>query len=303
MADPSSAPPAAPLTARPTLGGRQVDDRGVNSGLIRCPRCLSRLLSTVGELKERSGTDAILWVPHNATSGVEGEYEWTEQPHTWWWMVGGMDDVDNLGLSRVVDSPRGRVQVIMCCECNYGPFGYQLEDDPRLWLACNLLHQQDASLANDGDDFKAPANIDMAMLQGMIEAGMATVQYHVTFDEPRLGMCLADAESGGVEVVAFTDMGGEQLGPAELSGKVTVGDKLTRVNGKTTAGLDYAGVLDTVCSAPRPITIHFERKGAGATGVGARASERVVHEDWRDRERPAVSSAQGAGPSEAAGPG
>ena len=57
---------------------------------------------------------------------------------------------------------------------------------------------------------------------------MAIVQYHVTFQEQRLGMCLADSPDGaGVEVVAFTEADG-QLGPAELSGKVQVGDKGAR---------------------------------------------------------------------------
>jgi hypothetical protein len=51
--------------------------------------------------------------------------------------------VDNGGLSALVTSPAGPRRLVMCCDCNYGPFGHQLEDEPRLWLACDLLHQQD----------------------------------------------------------------------------------------------------------------------------------------------------------------
>ena len=110
----------------------------------------------------------------------------------------------------VVQSPRGPLKLAMCCECQYGPVGHQFGQDPRIWLACDLLHQQDAALANNAEDFPLPQGVDLGMLQQMIESGMATVQFHVTFEQQRLGMCLADADEqsgGGVAVVAFTDMG------------------------------------------------------------------------------------------------
>ena len=53
----------------------------------------------------------------------------------------------------------------MCCDCNYGPFGHQLEGEPRLWLACDLLHQQDASLGSNEADFPLPEGLDMRALQ------------------------------------------------------------------------------------------------------------------------------------------
>lgn len=275
------------LERRPELGGRTVDANGVNNGLLRCPRCTSRLVSRCGELVERQGADAILAVPHKPSGAVEAAnppddeaYEWTDHPYGWWWRVGGMDDVDNLGLSRVVSSPKGPLKLAMCVECNYGPVGYQLVDDARIWLACDLLHQQDAALADDNADFAAPENMDMGMLQGMIASGMAIVQFHVTFPEQRLGMCLADAADGqGVEVHAFTEADG-QLGPAELSGKVAVGDKVSRINGRSTEGLGYDAVLDMVVEATRPVTMHFARRGAPRTAEAA-AAGRITHTEWK----------------------
>ena len=310
------------MDARPALGGRVTDEHKVNSGLLRCPRCMSRLVSRCGELVAREGQEACLLVPKRPSEGaaaaveevepVDGEtaptpaeedtaWEWTESRYDWWWSVGGMDDVDNLGLSKLVTSPRGRMKLAMCVECNYGPVGYQLEDEAKIWLVCELLHQQDASLADDSSDFAAPAEMDMGMLQSMIASGMAIVQYHVTFDAQRLGMCLADAADGqGVEVVAFTETDG-QLGPAELSGKVAVGDKVARINGKSTSGLDYGAVLDMVIAEPRPIKIHFARRGAPASSEDA-SSGRIAHFEWKAGAAPAEPEAEPAGVAGAADP-
>lgn len=274
---------------RLALGGRDVDAHGVNSGLLRCPRCLSRLVSKCGELRELHGADAKLWVPKAPASDAGADvataddaYDWAEAEHQWWWLVGSMDDVDNLGLSRTVQTPRGALKLAMCCECQYGPIGHQLDDDPRVWLGCSLLHQQDASLADNAQDFPLPQGVDLGMLQRMIESGMATIQFHVTFDEQRLGMCLADASpesGGGVQVVAFTDMGDGSSGAAERSGKIQAGDKLSRINGKSTVGLEYTGVLDMVIEATRPVTITFERRG-GSESADA-AQPRVAHDQWK----------------------
>lgn len=278
-----------PASERPTLGGRDVDEHGVNRGLLRCPRCFTRMVSTCGVLCERAGTEVALWVPNrpsgdttttndtsSATIAEEEMWEWTSAPHAWWWKVGSMDDVDNLGLSRVVTSPAGPLKLAMCCECSYGPFGFQRDGEPTIWLACEMLHQQDPSLATAQDDFRAPEGISMEMLQGMIDSGMAIVQYHVSFDEQVLGMQLADAEDGlGVEVVAFTAMDDGEPLAAERSGQVAVGDKVSRVNGRGTAGMNYAAVLDMVREAARPVTINFERKG-----IRAAPAERVAHQAW-----------------------
>ena len=122
---------AEPAAERPRLGGRDVDEHGVNSGLLRCPRCLSRLVSCRGRLHERQGPDAILWVPHKQSGAADAEavasaadapapeaaWDWTEQQHTWWWSVADMEEVHPRSvetlpmrppcLSRAAGWPRG----------------------------------------------------------------------------------------------------------------------------------------------------------------------------------------------------
>ena len=274
------------MRERPELGGRDTDEHCVNRGLLRCPRCLSRMVSQCGELRQRNGPESALWVPGAKTSAPEEEevFDWTQHSYGWWWAVGSMDDVDNLGLSRLVRSPLGMLKLAMCVECEYGPFGYQLEDTPTVWLVCDLLHQQDPSLARQTDDFRAPAGVDMGMLEAMLKSGMAIVQFHVSFDEAVLGMQLTDAPDGsGVIVAAFTTMDDGVPLPAEASGRIAVGDRVSRVNGCSVGGLDYAAVLNRIRAAARPLTLHFERKGTGEAPPVS-AEQRVRHEDWRDTD-------------------
>ena len=76
-----------------------------------------------------------------------------------------------------------------------------------------------------------------------------------------MGMVLQDTADGtGVEVGAFTAFEGE-AGCVELSGQVKIGDRVLRVDGKSTHGKDYAGVIGMVITAPRPISFDFERSG------------------------------------------
>ena len=108
---------AEPAAERPRLGGRDVDEHGVNSGLLRCPRCLSRLVSCRGRLHERQGPDAILWVPHKPSGATDADavasaadapapeaaWDWTEQQHTWWWSVADMEEVHPRCVETVPD--------------------------------------------------------------------------------------------------------------------------------------------------------------------------------------------------------
>ena len=65
----------------------------------------------------------------------------------------------------------------------------------------------------------------------------------------------------GVKVKAFTEHQGE-LGAAELSGQIQVGDIVTMVNDRSTEGLEFALVLDLLVGTERPVTVHFERRSA-----------------------------------------
>ena len=56
-------------------------------------------------------------------------------------------------------------------------------------------------------------------------------------------------------------------------------------------GLDYAAVLDMVIGAARPVTIHFERRGAKPPGV---LPVRTPHQEWTSppAAEPATAGAQ-----------
>jgi hypothetical protein len=249
--------------------------------MLRCPRCYSRLLSLKGTLTRRFSVDASLWIPQtaaaaSASGGQADACDWSETTHDWWWLVQDVNDLDNVALSLTLKSPRGDCRLALCSDCRCGPLGYQLDGEGQLWFPSDLLRQQDAAFANDAEDFKMPDGMDMASLRAMIESGQATVAYRTVFEEARLGMMLQDAADGqGVEVTAFTEYEGE-MGPAERSGKVKLGDKVVRVNGKSTAGCGFAAVLDMIIGAQRPVTLHWERQGVRPQG-----KVRVAHIDWK----------------------
>ena len=113
---------------------------------------------------------------------------------------------------------------------------------------------------------------------------MSSRTYEVCFKEQRLGMMLQNAEHPellGVEVRAFTEHQGK-LGAAELSGQIQLGDIVTMVNNHSTAGLDFADVLDLVVGTERPITIHFERRSATVQPV--QPVRREKHHVWAGAE-------------------
>lgn len=262
------------------LGGRLVDSDGVNNGLIRCPRCTSRILTKAGTLVKREGKDQIFFLPTRPDGGDDNndDFVYKEQVHEYWWRVADTDMFDNLGLSRVVDTPGGRMKFIICSDCGMGPIGYQAEKEPELWVCCSALAQQDAALANDAEDFRPPPGLSAQQLAAMMAAGGATVQFDVVFEEQRLGMCLSDtADKTAVEVHAFTTEEGVPPGPAQTSGEIQIGDRVKRVNGKSTAGLNYRKVLDLIINAPRPLTLHFERDGRAAAAPQVRV---VPHEQY-----------------------
>ena len=222
-------------------------------------------------------------------------FTWKQESHEFWWRVEDVDDFDNVGLSRLVASPHGVIKVVLCSNCGHGPFGHQRDGEAHLWVACGRVEQVDASLRDDEADFRPPEGVDVEALKQMIESGAATTRFHVVFEEQRLGMMLADVPGagvgGGVHVHAFTVTDAGELGPAELCGDIHVGDVVAKVNGKSTAGMDYAGVLDLVCNAVRPLTLHFERNGKNSMSASAHAAAaaeggvaRVRHLAWTGAE-------------------
>ena len=217
-----------------------------------------------------------------------------ETTHRWWWRLADHNDFDNVGMSCYHDTPHGRKRYPLCPECSLGPLGMQDESSPDVLLCCDLLSQQDFDLADDASDFRAPDGVDMNLLKQMMCAGMGTVSFEVKFQEQRLGLLIQDVEGepGAVEVGAFTEHDGI-LGPAELCGKIQVGDRVSRVNGVSCAGLDYAAVLDRIVGGPRPITIVFERNGQGRGDGSLLQSSRVTHEEWESLVPPPHDSSNG----------
>jgi hypothetical protein len=299
----------ASIVKTESRGRRLVDNKNVNSGILRCPCCNSRMLDEAGKLVERYGDDQTLWIPRpkntetsttaataaaaataadaaaetkvNANTNPETEtFTWEQDTHQWWWSVPDVDDFSNVGLSRLVESPMGPVKIVLCSECQSGPYGYTTDTNPIVWLCCGLLNQVDASEANDETDFKAPEGIDVAALRSMMESGALTTQFNVTFEEYRLQMMLSDDDDEiGVVVMAFTEYEGNP-GPAELAGDIRVGDKVMRVNGTSTSGLKCPAVLTMIVEATRPITLHFERKGGANKNQQHSEQTRVHHKHW-----------------------
>uniref|UniRef100_A0A7S1HWC8 PDZ domain-containing protein n=1 Tax=Eutreptiella gymnastica TaxID=73025 RepID=A0A7S1HWC8_9EUGL len=262
--------------ARPIgLGAMDVDDHGINIGVLRCRRCDSRLVSPGrGLLTDLSA--AVAGVPFlpGPDPGMD------VQRYKWWWKLRGTNDFDGIGVSRPIDTEHGAVRFIMCGDCQEMPIGYMLDISTNAWLACERVVQQNKDLANDAEDFQLPPGIDINYLKQLMksqaERKAKMGEYSITFEEKRLGMVLADVEDGpGVEVVAFTEHEGKP-GPAEVSEQIKPGDRIIKVQDLNTEGMDYTQVLTLIVNAPRPITIHFERDANNKAIVAPRRQ----HEEW-----------------------
>ena len=280
------------LAARPascTKGGMDVDGAQVNAGLLRCPRCNSRMLTRKATLvADRPAADQVLHIPRPASDtddGTPGSFTWETSTHTHWWRVADIDDFDSIGMSRTITNPAGAaVKIVLCSDCQAGPLGHRVEGCNEIYLAADLMVQQDPAAASAEEDFKTPEGTDMDQLRAMMAGGGLTTQTTVTFTAPRLGMCLADAPDGvGVAVVAFTDSGDGQPGAAEATGQIQQGDKVVRVNATSTKGLDYAATLDIIIAAPRPLAIMFER--SPQPGGEAEVAARVPHTEWSGEQK------------------
>jgi len=221
-------------------GGRRVDGAGVNEGALRCPRCATRLVSKKATLVDRAGAEVSEGEPGQPAAGLPlavplPDGTWQEARYHWWWRLADHNDFDNVAMSHFHATPHGRQRYPLCPECTFGPLGLQTEGNAEVLLACELLTQQDFALASDAQDFSVPPGIDASTLKHMMSAGMGSVTFPVTFAEQRLGLQIQDVEDepGAVEVVAFTEQDGVR-GPAELCGKIQVGDRPVRVTPNAT---------------------------------------------------------------------
>ena len=257
------------------LGAINVDDNGINNGVLRCRRCDSRVVSPGrGLLTDLSAAVAGVPMLPGPDPGMD------VQRYKWWWKLRGTNDFDGVGVSRSIDTEHGAVRFIMCGDCQEMPIGYMLDISTNAWLACERVVQQNKDLANEAEDFQLPPGIDINYLKQLMESQAErkakTGEYSVTFEEKRLGMVLADVEdSPGVEVVAFTEHEGKP-GPAEHSGQIKPRDRIIKVQDLDTEGMDYTQVLTLIVNAPRPITLHFERNADHK----AVAAPRRQHEEW-----------------------
>ena len=269
-------------------GGREVNASGVNTGILRCPRCNCRLLTGNSTLVEKGGDARTLWIPR-PIAGEANRFDWESAQHTWWWEIADYDDFDSIGMSALVEGPAGPVRLALCPECGFGPIGHRMGDENKVFVACDAVVQQDRAAADDASDFRVDeSSPQYEQLKAMIAQQGLAQQFNVTFEEDRLGMQLDDAADGiGVEVCAFTEAEGGGAGVAELCGQIRPGDKIVKVQGVSTKGMGFAEVLDLIVGAPRPLELRFERRGGeddddgpGAADGGESAPVRVVHEQW-----------------------
>jgi hypothetical protein len=275
----------APPPSSGIRGGRLVTAKNVNAGNLRCPVCDARMLSKTGTLTTPTGPSSVLHIPRpksGADDKAKGseQFDWETQTFDQWWAVPDVDCFDNVGMSREVQGPAGLFKIVLCSQCQQGPFGYQLAGESKVWVPCDLMVQQEASLADDKVDFPEPTETDpqIEQLRAMMSKGTLTTQFKVDFEGQRLCMMLNDIivvsddglkeEVDGVQVVAFTSFEGK-AGPVELGGDVKLGDRVVRVDGESTKNLGFEAVLEMIIGAERPIQIMFERR-PGETFEGVR---------------------------------
>ena len=68
------------------VGGREVNADGINTGILRCPRCNCRLLTGHSKLVEKDDDARTLWIPR-PVAGEANRFDWESAQHTWWWEI------------------------------------------------------------------------------------------------------------------------------------------------------------------------------------------------------------------------
>ena len=103
---------------------------------------------------------------------------------------------------------------------------------------------------------------------------------------PRRATIAADIDEL-LRLDGFQQFGGNrvelgEIGVAEKGGEIRVGDVVIGVNQTNTRTMNYAQVLDLIVGKPRPIELHFERKGTSIPEEdgSSTSKRRVMHVDW-----------------------
>jgi DNA-directed RNA polymerase subunit RPC12/RpoP len=152
-------------------GGRDVDAHHVNAGVLRCPRCGTRLITKKAVLVERwfGGGGGSSGGPDGSCGGGAFEADqaaadadgaanglplatptgpggcWAETRYRWWWRLADHNDFDAVGMSAVHATPAdGSVRYPLCPECLLGPLGLQ-QQSPQ----AEALQGKTASAAQD----------------------------------------------------------------------------------------------------------------------------------------------------------
>jgi len=97
-----------------------------------------------------------------------------------------------------------------------------------------------------------------------VGGSMGIVETSLVFAPGKLGMRLARPSQGAAgkgsftaQVAAFLQDEGDDVGQAEASGRVRVGDMIVRVNGESAILIDYDAVVELLRTAARPLVVHF----------------------------------------------
>jgi hypothetical protein len=101
-----------------------------------------------------------------------------------------------------------------------------------------------------------PRALDNSDLQGILGLSSNAIrETSVMFASGALGMKLSPKQGNSV-VTEFVAVGGA-AGPAESSGRVGIGDLISKVNGVDVIGEDHTVITARLRSAGRPLVVHF----------------------------------------------
>lgn len=122
---------------------------------------------------------------------------------------------------------------------------------------------------------RASTNADLLSFLGTMES---TRETSVLFPAGPLGLTIRP-DRGWVVVVDFKTLDDGSPGPAEAAGVVSIGDRVSKINGETVLGWTHDQVVEAIKASRRPMMLHFlgyypivtHGEVSAATGAGASA--------------------------------